>query len=126
MTYEVLHAFAGITVAVSGFAIGLCSVIVMTYWHVYRRVRNGARLLPLHIMLIGTSYSMIAFVAATRLGNPPPPGTREGWWIYPFITLAFVLGDIALILILKFVAKRGTRPAGDRRVLPDPTTPPPT
>lgn len=109
MTYEALQVFAGFTTAVAGIALGLSWIIVTVYWHVYRRVRNGARLLPLHVMLIGTSYSMLAIIGVARLGNPPPPASTEGWWVYPFITLAFLLGDIALILILVFVGKRGTR-----------------
>lgn len=109
MTYEVLHAFSGLTVAVAGFAIGLCAVIVLAYWHVYHAVTNGARLLPLHIMGIGVSYSMLAIVAIARLGNPPPPSPGNGWWIYPFVTLAFVIGDTALVLILLFIRKRGSR-----------------
>lgn len=106
-----IQGFAGLTVAFAGIAIGMCLEIVRRYWGVWKRTGNGNRLLPSHIILIGTSYSMIAVVAITRLGDVPRFRhlTFGDWWVYPFITLAFLLGDIALVLILKFVSRRGSR-----------------
>lgn len=111
MTYELLHLFSNLTVAVAGLLIGLSTLIIVKYWKVYRSVSNAARLLPVHVMLIGVSYSMIALIAVLRLGDPPPPYSMHwsDWWIYPFITLAFLLADIALVIILKFISERGTR-----------------
>lgn len=110
---SLVQGFAGLTVAFAGIAIGMCFEIVRRYWSIWRRTRNGARLLPSHILLIGTSYSMIAVVAVARLGNPPifRQMAFGEWWIYPFVTLAFLLGDIALVLIFMFISKRGTRVA---------------
>lgn len=116
MTGQVLQAFSGLVVAAAGAAFGLCVLIVTVYWRVYRAVSNGARLLPLHIIGIGTSYGMLAVLAVLRMGDPPPPYS-EGWWVYPFATLAFTIGDVALVLILRFVARRGPRyrTHGERR-----------
>lgn len=102
-----LRMFAELTVAFAGLAIGLCAIIIVRYWHIWRRAHNGIRLLPAHVVLIGTSYSMLALVGVARLGDPPSP-SEVGilWWVYPFIALAFLIGDIALLLILKFTAKR--------------------
>lgn len=111
MTYQLLHLFSNLTVAVAGLLIGLSALIIVKYWKVYRSVSDSARLLPIHVMLIGISYSMIAFIVTIRLGDPPPPRPGEWveWWIYPFLTLAFLMADAALILILKFLSKRGPR-----------------
>lgn len=111
MTYQLLHLFSNLTVSAAGILIGLSMLIVTKYWKLYKATSNSARLLPLHIILIGTSYSMIALIAVLRLGDPPPPYTMHwsDWWIYPFITLAFIQADIALLLILKFISRRGTR-----------------
>lgn len=117
ISYDLLATFAEFTVAAAGIALGLCTVIVVAYWRVFRSVSNGARLLPAHVMLIGTSYAMFALVAVSRLGDPPPPAPGRGWWVYPFITLAFVMGDVALVIILRFVSRRGPRyrPQQERR-----------
>lgn len=104
-----LVLFSELTVAFAGVAIGLSQVIVARYWRIWRKTRNGARLLPAHVMLIGISYAMLGVVAVVRLGDPPPPGPPIIWWIYPFISLAFLLGDVSLILILRFVSRRGAR-----------------
>lgn len=109
MTGELLHAFSELLVALAGVAIGLCVLIVGVYWRVWRTVRDGARLLPAHIIGIGTSYGMLALLAVLRMGDVPPPTGHEGWWVYPWATLAFAIGDVALVLILWFVARRGPR-----------------
>lgn len=106
--YQALYAFSSLTVISASIALGLCIVIMSYYWHVFKKTKNARRLLPTHVMLIATSYAMISVVAVARLGNPPPPET-EGWWIYPFITAAFILGDIALVIILRFIRARGSR-----------------
>lgn len=108
---SLLTGFAELTVAFAGLAIGLCALIVARYWVVFRRSHDGARLLPAHVMLIGTSYAMLAFVGVARLGSPPHLNsmTWTDWWVYPFITVAFLMGDAALLLILRFTARRGAR-----------------
>lgn len=109
LTYQAMAAFAGLLQATAGIAFGLCVVIVSTYWRVFKTTGDGARLLPVHIMMIGTSYAMLAFTAVARLGDPPPPSPGTGWWVYPFVTSAFIIGDIALVIILLFVTRRGPR-----------------
>lgn len=111
MEYSLIRTFAGLTTAFAGIALGMSLIIVFLYWKVYCKTNNGKRLLPLHVMSIGISYSMLAVIAVARLGNPPPfIGTSfSEWWVYPFITLAFLVGDIALALILIFVHQRNTR-----------------
>lgn len=104
----VFTLFAELVVAFAGLAIGMCALITVIYWRVFRKSRNSARLLPAHIMAIGTSYAMLAFIAVSQLGDPPPP-TSEVFWVYPFSTAAFLLGDIALLLILLFISRRGAR-----------------
>lgn len=112
-TWSVLHMFAELTTVVAGLAVGLCAVIVVKYWGVFKETQRGARLLPLHVMGIALSYSMLAVVAVARLSSPPPPWP-EGWWIYPFVTSAFTIGDASLMVILLFVSQRGARVEGSR------------
>lgn len=107
--YSLLHTFSGLTVAFAGIAFGMCALITILYWRVYKAAHNGKRLLPLHVMGISISYSMICIVAVARLGDPPPYSHFGQWWIYPFITLAFMIGVVALSLILKFIHDRGSR-----------------
>lgn len=109
MIYDLLHMFSELVTAAAGVTIGLSALIIALYWKIFRAAKNGQRLLPIHVMLIGTSYSMLAFIAIAVMGTPPRPGTSESWWVYPFGTLAFVLGDIALLIILRFIGRRGPR-----------------
>lgn len=118
---RLLRLFAELTVAFAGIGIGLCVVIVSRYWVVWRQTRDGSRLLPAHVVLIGTSYSMLAVVGVVRLGNPPPVESTSLvlWMVYPWISAAFLIGDVALLLILRFVSRRGAR-VGPRRRATDP------
>lgn len=127
--YSILHAFSGLAVALASIATGMSLVIIVYYWKIFRLTRDGTRLLPLHVMGIGISYIMFAMVAITRIGNPPPitDSTRlSDWWTYPFITLAFLIGDVALTFILTFIHNRGTRypkHKGESRQTDNPITP---
>lgn len=110
--HHLLQTFSGLTVAFAGIAFGMCVLITSVYWKIYKGIDNGKRLLPLHIMAISTSYAMLALVAVFRLGGPLnrfEEASIGEWWVYPFVTVAFLLGDIALTLILLFISRRGSR-----------------
>lgn len=118
MTILLLDLISNLAAAAAGLAFGLTAVIMVAYWRVYRATRKEeTRLLPMHIMLIGASDMMLAIIAVLRLGNPPPPppGALGEYWVYPFISLAFIIKDVALVIILIFISRRGPRYKAEQR-----------
>lgn len=100
-----LNGLASITAGAAGLAIGLSVYIAWMYWRRYRQATNPTdRMLPAHVVLIALSYAALALVAVARLDQVPEQTALRTWWIYPTIGGAFLIGDVALVLILRFVA----------------------
>lgn len=94
-----------VALALSALIFGITSAIIVLYYRVYRRRKEGGNegLLPKHVWMIGVSYLIVTFSAATnsieRLGDPPTI-------FAPLNITGFGVGVYALWLILKHLRRR--------------------
>lgn len=101
-----LNGLASAAAGAAGLAIGLSVYIAWLYAIRYRQATNPTdRMMPAHVVLIALSYATLALIAVVRLDGVPEQTALRTWWIYPTIGAAFIVGDIALVLILRFVAR---------------------
>lgn len=97
----------------AGAAIGLTGIIIWTYQRQWRRTRNGGRLIPAHVTLIGTSYALLSLVILVLVVRTTPDRiTGVNAVLLGLVTAAFTVGDVALVLVLKFIRRRDRRVAG--------------
>lgn len=88
----------------AGLAVGISFLIFVTY-AIHLTKRTNA--LALHISMISFSYGLISFVLAWLIVKAiRARGFIEFGWEAWTLLIAYLIGDIALVLILWFMRKR--------------------
>lgn len=93
-------------ISVGGLIIGISLIIIRIYARVALKAPSDDRLLPYHVALIGSSYSLLigGVVAelAGRIGEPLQ------WRVFVYGP-ALLIGLVALLFVGTFIAERGKR-----------------